>query len=264
MNQEPDADILDVETEEWHVPESGGNESAAAESHEHAQMDADEGVGRDSSAPASEDAWLDPAEPASAVALDRLHRRHARPRDLRRLTMLALSLALIIAVGFALYFWLRLDAAQGDGATSDSGNLTAQLARAEARLAETDEALRAAQVRVVDAETEVRALQEQLDATVAASADTDDELAEVAEQLRAVSDSLTAARNQGEALASAVLGSVDPVDACVRAAARVAQNVDQIGRGQLAKRAQEAAAACAAAQDSLAPAVNQAGDLLAD
>ena len=264
MNQEPDADVFDVDTEEWHVPKSHGDESAVAESDEHAATDADDGVWGDPAEPAHEDAWRDPAEPASTIAVDRLHRRHARPRDLTWLAMLALGLALVIAVGFALYFWLQLGTAEDEGATSDSGDLSAQLAQAEARLAETDEALREAQVRVVDAETQVRELQAQLDATIAASANSDDELAEVAEQLQAVSDSLAAVRNQGEALASAVLGSVDPVDACVRAAARVAENVDEVGRGQLAKQARDAAATCAAAQDSLGPAVSQARDLLAD
>lgn len=242
MNQEPDASVVDVDTEEWHV--------AATEADERAPLVTDE-EGRP-----------DPADPASAVAAERVQPRHARPRDLQRLQTAVLGVALVVAVGFALYFWLQVGSAED--ATPGSGDLSSRLEQADARLAETEDRLREAQLRVVAAEAEALELQEQLDATVAASADADGELAEVAEQLQAVSDSLAAARSQGEALASAVLGSVDPVDACVRAAAQVAENADQVGRGQLAKQAREAAAACAAAQESLAPAVGQAGDVLSN
>lgn len=252
MNQEPDAGAVDVDTEEWPVPKSDGDESAAAETSEQAPFVADE------------KGWSDPAEPAGAIAAERVQGRHARPRDLRRLLTAVLGIALVIAVGFALYFGLQVRSADSEDATSGSGDLTSRLEQANTRLADTADELSEAQTRVVAAETEARELQEQLDATTAASADADRELAEAAEQLKAVSDSLAAARSQTEALASAVLGSVDPVDACVRAAAQVAENVEEVGRGQLARQAREAAATCAAAQESFALAVSQARDVLSD
>ena len=250
MNQEPDAGAVDVE--QWHAPEPDGHESAAAETYEQAPL------------VAGEEGWPDPAEPASAVAAERVQPRHARPRDLRRLQTAVLGVALVIAVGFALYFWLQVGSAEGEGATPGSGDLNIRLEQANTRLADTADKLREAQLRVVAAEAEARELQEQLDATTAASADAGRELAEAAEQLQAVSDSLAAARSQSEALGSAVLGSVDPIDACVRAAAQVAEDADQIGRGQVARQAREAAATCAAAQESLALAVSQARDVLSD
>jgi hypothetical protein len=252
MNQEPDAGTVDVDTEEWRALESEGDESSAAETYEQSPF------------VAGEEGWPDPAEPASAVAAERVQGRHARPRDLRRLQTAVLGVALVIAVGFALYFGLQLGSAEGEDATSGSGDLTSRLEQANNRLADTADELRDAQTRVVAAEAEARELQEQLDTTSAASEVTDGELAEAAEQLQAVSDSLAAARSQSEALASAVLGSVDPVDACVRAAAQVAEEADQIGRGQLAKQAREAAATCAAAQESVALAVSQARGVLSD
>ena len=252
MNGEPDASAVDVDTDEWHLLESDGDESATIEGSEAATIGAD-AEGRP-----------EPAEPVGAIAADRVQRRHARPRDLRRLQTGALSVALVIAVGFALYFWLQVDSA-GDGTpASDSGDLAAQLEEANSRLAEAESELREAQVRLVTAEAEALELQEQLDATNAASAKTEGELAEAAEQLKAVSDSLADVRSQSEALASAVLGLVDPVDACVRAAAQVAQNADQIGRGQLARQARDAATACAAAQESLDLPAGQARDILSD
>lgn len=255
MNQEPDAGAVDVDTEEWHVPESDGDELAAAEMYEQAPFVADE-EGRP-----------DPAEPASAIAAERVQGRHARRRDLRRLQTAVLGIALVIAAGFALYFGLQVGSVEGENATSGSGDLTTRLEQVNTRLANTADDLREAQTRVVAAEAEARELQEQLDATIAASEVTDDELAEAAEQLEAVSASLAAARSQSEALASAVLGSVDPVDACVRAAAQVAQKVEQAGRGQLTqltRQARDAAATCAAAQESFALAVSQARDVLSD
>ncbi len=290
MNQEPDAGVLDADTEEWQLPEADGDDSAVPKTQEQTQAVADEGGWGDPAEPADEEAWHKateqagenvlpepaeltgedvrhgPAEPANAVTAARVQPRHARPRDLRRLATTVLAVALVIAVGFALYFWLQLDSARGKGdtLTPAADDLGSELEQANTRLAETEQELREAQVRVVDAEAEARELQEQLDATIAASADADDELAEAAEQLRAVTDSLAAAQSEGEALASAVLGSVDPVDACVRATAQVAENVDQIGRGQLARQARDAAATCAAAQESLGPAVGQARGVLAD
>jgi hypothetical protein len=249
MKQEREAGAVDVDTEEWPAPESDGDESVAAETSEQAQFVAGEDARPD----------LD-----SAIAAERMQGRHARPRDLRRLQTAVLSVALVIAVGFALYFGLQLGSAEGEGATSGTGDLTSRLEQANTRLEDTTAELREAQTRVVAAEAEARELQEQLDAAIAESEIADGELAEAAEQLQAVSDSLAAARSQSEALASAVLGSVDPVDACVRAAAQVADDVDENGRGQLARQAREAAATCAAAQESLALAVSQASDVLSD
>ncbi|HEX6233589.1 MAG TPA: hypothetical protein VFZ63_10750 [Jiangellaceae bacterium] len=288
MSQEPEAGVIDVDTEEWSLPEDDGGAEAA--DGELAQMEAGGKAIRpqpDPQAPSSLDPTpqdptsLDPStlqpapldsptpEPASAgvasAVADRAQRRHARPRDLRRLATMALGAALVVAVGFAVYFWLQLDSARSVvGPTAASGDLGAQLAQVTTRLAETEQALRDAQVRVVDAEAEARKLQEQLDTTVADSADADDELAAAAEQLRTVSESLAKAQGQSEALASAVMGSVDPVDACARAVAQLAENVEQIGRGQLARQARDAATTCAAAEDALAPAVSRARGVLAD
>lgn len=276
MNDEPDAGGLDVDTDEWPAPESVGDESAVVEGHEQAAIAADEPEWADQAETGDEPRWVDPAAPAGLLWADesepanatapRVQGRHARPRDLRRFVTMALGGALIVAVGFALYFWLQLGSARGerDPEAPATVDLSSELAQANARLAETEQALREAQVRIVDAETEARELQEELDATIAASADADDDLAEASEQLQAVSESLTAVRSQGEALASAVLGSVDPVHACVQAAQQVADNVDQVGRGQLARQARAAAATCAAAQESLGPAVDQARGVLAD
>jgi hypothetical protein len=250
MKQEPDAGAVDVDTEEWPAPpESDGDESVAAETSEQASFFAGEDVRPD---------------PDSAIAAERMQGRHARPRDLRRLQTAGLGVALVIAVGFALYFGLQLGSAEGEDATSGNGELTSRLEQTNTRLADTTAELREAQTRVVAAEAEARELQEQLDAAIAASEVADGELAEAAEQLQALSDSLAAARSQSEALASAVLGSVDPVDACVRAAAQVADDVDENGRGRLAQQAREAAATCAAAQESLALAVSQASDVLSN
>jgi septal ring factor EnvC (AmiA/AmiB activator) len=252
MSQEPETGVVDVDTEEWPPPEGGGGTASADD--DLAQPEA-----------GGEPARQEPAPSGAATVEDRAQRRHARPRDLRRLATMALGVAVVVAVGFALYFWLQLGSARSEGGTAPvPADLSDQLAEVTARLAETEQALREAQVRVVDAETEARDLQEQLDATVDDSADADDELADAAAQLRAVTESLAEAQGESEALASAVLGSVDPVDACVRAVARVAQNVDQIGRGQLARQARDAAATCAAAEDSLGPAVSRARGVLAD
>lgn len=256
MNQEPDAGILDADTEEWQPHEYDNDQPSTSESREPAQPDGD-----------GEPAWPDSAGSGGATAAERVQPRHARRRDLPGLATILLGVALVVASGLALYLWLQLGSARDEGA----GDLSGQLAQANARLAETQDTLREAQVRVVDAETKVQELQEQLDATAAASADADadladadDDLAEATEQLRAASDSLAEAEGLSEALASAVLGTVDPVDACVRAAAQVAENVDEIGRGQLAAQARKAAATCAAAQDSLGPAVTRARGVLAD
>ena len=252
MNREPDAGVVDFDTEEWPTPEADSFEPAAVEDYGPAPLDADE------------QGWEpDSADPDGMIAAERVQPRHARPRDVHKLQTAVLAVALVIAVGFALYFWLQVDSASDGNATS-GGDLAVRLEQANARLADTAGELREAQVRGGAAEAEARELQQQLDETSAASAEADRELAEVAEELQAVSDSLAAARSQGDALASAVLGSVDPVDACVRAAARVAENADQIGRGRLAEEAREAAAACAAAQETLALAVSQARDVLSD
>jgi archaellum component FlaC len=264
MNQEPDAGVLGADTEEWQqLPESEGADPDVGEVHEKVQTVADESGSQNTAEPAGDEPWDDHVGPVTVIGAQRVQPRHARRRDLRWVTM-ALGIALIVATGLALYFWLQLGSARGDTEPPEGADLSSQLEQANTRLAETEQSLREAQVRVIDAGTEARELREQLDAAVEASAEADDEIAEAAEQLGALSDALTAAQSEGEALASAVLGSVDPVDACVRAAARLAQDVEQIGRGQLAEQARETAAICAAAQDSLGPAVSQARGVLAD
>lgn len=193
--------------------------------------------------------------------------RHARPRGVERhwtpLHLLAggLAVALIAALGIAGHLSRQLDQARSEkgAAEAQQAELAAAQERTIAEVAELRGQLSAVSARVRDASQDVSSLRDELAAAEAAAASAE-------EQAVSATSTLTDLRGRAEALASSVLGSVDPMEACRQAADRVAERAEQAGRSQralIARLAREAADACEAAAGAVQESMPKASEVLA-
>lgn len=183
--------------------------------------------------------------------------RHARRRDRTRVVIAVLSGGLVVAVGWGVFLLVQLDATRDDHATVSAARaeLAAALEASREREAELEGAVAAADEQLSLAVDDLSALQRQL-------TDTEGDTAAVQERLEATEEVLGELRRNAESLASAVFGSVDPVDACERAADLLAEQVDEVRRGALGQLARQAADACAAAAEAVQEAVPRASTIL--
>lgn len=183
--------------------------------------------------------------------------RHARRRDRSRVVIAVLGGALVVAVGWGVFLLLQLDAARDENAAASSEQ--AELATALEASQEREAALEAA---VAVADEQLSTAVDDLSAAQRELAETEEGAATVGERLETTEAALGELRRNAEALASAVFGSVDPVDTCERAADRLADQVDEARRGALRQLAQQAADACTAAAEAVQEAVPRASTIL--
>lgn len=184
--------------------------------------------------------------------------RHARPREYTRIVLVVLGSGLVAAVGVAAFLWTQLDTARSDyaAASAASAELAADLADARDGVAELEEALATADQQLAEATDELSGLREQL-------AEAEEDSAAAGERLATTQRSLDELRSSAGALASSVFGSVDPVDACERASARVAEEAGDISRGAIIRLARDAAEACQVAAAAVQESVPRANTVLA-
>jgi septal ring factor EnvC (AmiA/AmiB activator) len=212
-----------------------------------------------------EDVYDDP-EPGpdrADAAADRPQPRHARPRDGGRrwsaaqLVAAALAVALVVAIGIAGHLSRQLDEVRAEqiATSAERADLAAALERSVTHVTELESELSTVTAQAGDAARGMSELQDEL-ATAQAAATAAEE------QVESVTGTLAAFRGRAEALASSVLGSVDPVEACRQAADHVADEGVRARRGVLVQLADEAAEACAVAASAVQESMPRASAVL--
>ena len=199
----------------------------------------------------------------AAEPTERPQPRHARPRTAGRRWSAAhavaagLAVALVVAVGIAGDLSRQLDQARAEqiAASAHSVELADTLERTSLEVGRLRDEVSVATTRASEAGQDLSALRDELAAADAATAD-------AKAQLESTTSALADLRGRAEALASSVLGSVDPVEECRQAAARVAEESVRARRGAIVNLARRAANACEAASGAVQESMPRASAVL--
>lgn len=199
----------------------------------------------------------------AAAPTERPQPRHARPRTARRrwsaahVVAAGLAVALVVSVGIAGDLSRQLDQARAEqiAASAHSVELADTLERTSLEVGRLRDEVSVATTRASEAGQDLSALRDELAAADAATAD-------AKAQLESTTSALADLRGRAEALASSILGSVDPVEACRQAAARVAEESVRARRSTIVDLARQAADACEAASGAVQESMPRASAVL--